>query len=1008
MYLKEMELDNFKSFKHQRFLFNQSITAITGPNGSGKSNIFDAILFVLGNNSSLKLRYKKISDLINKDQKEKIANVKLTFSDGTILERFVSEDSSIFRLNGKRTTQESIISFLKELKISSEGHNFVQQGNNKRIVDMTGIERKKLFEDIAGVSLFDEQKEKSNKNLEFVKTKITQAKTILNERKIILDNLTQEREIALEYIDVKNKEIIYKAILLKKEKLSLEKEIQRNTSKVELLNSKIPEMEGDLDKLYLKINENKSRLNKLNEDLDTKTKEFNEIDSDCRIFEYKINDTITNINNFKNELIKINDKIDKLKQNINNIDSVLENITELRLKSKNLKKELESYDANKIDEINKKIKEENKKIDLKIQEIYSKVYELTSQKDNYEKNIELKKNDLIMVSDYEKEIVSFKEKILDVEEYELTIKKYKDEKYNLEVNIENDVQKVDQIKEKIFDLNSKIDKNNNKIDSLKQAKKEISDLIVINDDLEIDKILTDFESKNIYGKFFFVFRSNEKDVKSKIIIKEIDSELKIKELISQNEKYNDSLIDFNEELKTKEISFKTNSKLLQDLDIELFDVQAKKENVVKNNYVLQNKINILENEIKNIKSKVYSLNNVDDINSKLSNFELEINSLKSKKIEYNSDFENYKDLTKNYHEVLENLQSKEKEYNDMMLNNNLNKKEIENYQNNCIEIQNKINDFNQKHDKLNIEFENLNKKRLNIKNELNLILNDREKLNLIINTDLENKNNLNTNISLSKNELNDIIKNLFIKEEELVKKIEEIKKYISINQNVDVNSLEEKNLELQKKSFKDLETEYYNLLEQLNNFGNVNLKSIEDYKEYLEKYNVINERVFALESESEEIKSKIKEIQMQKEAKFMTCFTNINNKFKEILQKLNLNDLEFGLVKNEEEILEVLLNAKNKRTISLSGGEKALVTISFLLSNLLLEPSSFYLLDEIDADLDYNNSEKVYDMLNDYAKDSQIFMVTHNPVVVNKANNVIGVSKNTKGITTVFIKQENQ
>jgi chromosome segregation protein len=208
MQIKELELENFKSFKHQKFIFNDGITAITGPNGSGKSNVFDALIFVLGNNSSNKLRYKKISDLICRDQKEKYATVRLTFTDGTSIERTVTEEASVFRLNGKRTTQEAIVSFLKELKISSDGHNLVQQGNNKKIIDMTELERKRLLEDIAGVSLFDDQREKSEKNLDFVKQKISQARAILDERKTMLDTLEKEKAVAEEYLKVKELEIV--------------------------------------------------------------------------------------------------------------------------------------------------------------------------------------------------------------------------------------------------------------------------------------------------------------------------------------------------------------------------------------------------------------------------------------------------------------------------------------------------------------------------------------------------------------------------------------------------------------------------------------------------------------------------------------------------------------------------------------------------------------------------------------------------------------------------------
>ena len=73
-----------------------------------------------------------------------------------------------------------------------------------------------------------------------------------------------------------------------------------------------------------------------------------------------------------------------------------------------------------------------------------------------------------------------------------------------------------------------------------------------------------------------------------------------------------------------------------------------------------------------------------------------------------------------------------------------------------------------------------------------------------------------------------------------------------------------------------------------------------------------------------------------------------------------------------------------------------------MLSTLLLETSIFYLVDEIDADLDYHNSEKVYDMLSSFAKDTQIMMVTHNPVIINKVENVIGVTKTRKVLQQYF------
>jgi chromosome segregation protein len=65
MYLKQIELENFKSFGKKLVVpLLEGYTAVTGPNGSGKSNISDSILFVLGPKSSRAIRAGKLSDLI--------------------------------------------------------------------------------------------------------------------------------------------------------------------------------------------------------------------------------------------------------------------------------------------------------------------------------------------------------------------------------------------------------------------------------------------------------------------------------------------------------------------------------------------------------------------------------------------------------------------------------------------------------------------------------------------------------------------------------------------------------------------------------------------------------------------------------------------------------------------------------------------------------------------------------------------------------------------------------
>ena len=92
---------------------------------------------------------------------------------------------------------------------------------------------------------------------------------------------------------------------------------------------------------------------------------------------------------------------------------------------------------------------------------------------------------------------------------------------------------------------------------------------------------------------------------------------------------------------------------------------------------------------------------------------------------------------------------------------------------------------------------------------------------------------------------------------------------------------------------------------------------------------------------------------------------------------------------------------KSKRTsASISGGEKTLAAVVFVLALQKLKPSPFYLFDEVDAHLDAPNSERLAGILEERARDNQFIMVSLKESVVQKAGLIYGVYPK-KGLTHV-------
>jgi len=209
MYIKQLEIDNFKSFANKiEIPLLKGFTTISGPNGSGKSNIIDSVLFALGLSTSRTLRAEKLFHLISTYTKKNEAFVKVTFAENDegaefSVARKIKKSSqgynSIYYLDDKVVTLSDIHSKLEKYNITPNSYNVMMQGDVTSITNCSPGERRKIIDEIAGVADFDRRIEQATNELSTVEQRVERAMLILNEVNARIDELKEQREVALKY-----------------------------------------------------------------------------------------------------------------------------------------------------------------------------------------------------------------------------------------------------------------------------------------------------------------------------------------------------------------------------------------------------------------------------------------------------------------------------------------------------------------------------------------------------------------------------------------------------------------------------------------------------------------------------------------------------------------------------------------------------------------------------------------------------------------------------------------
>jgi len=196
---------------------------------------------------------------------------------------------------------------------------------------------------------------------------------------------------------------------------------------------------------------------------------------------------------------------------------------------------------------------------------------------------------------------------------------------------------------------------------------------------------------------------------------------------------------------------------------------------------------------------------------------------------------------------------------------------------------------------------------------------------------------------------------------------------------------------------------------QIKSLGNINIDSIEQYKEAKERFDFLSAQKQDLDETKAKLEDIIREMQTIMVKQFKESFEIIREKFDVVFRalfgggagKLTLSDPD-NVLESGIDIEVQPPGKKLQNMMALSGGEKALSAIALLFSVLEVRPTPFCILDEVEAALDDNNVYRFADYIRKYSEKTQFIVVTHRRGTMEAADIMYGVTMQEKGVSKLL------
>ncbi|GAA2265559.1 chromosome segregation protein SMC [Nonomuraea roseoviolacea subsp. roseoviolacea] len=195
---------------------------------------------------------------------------------------------------------------------------------------------------------------------------------------------------------------------------------------------------------------------------------------------------------------------------------------------------------------------------------------------------------------------------------------------------------------------------------------------------------------------------------------------------------------------------------------------------------------------------------------------------------------------------------------------------------------------------------------------------------------------------------------------------------------------------------------------QMQQLGKVNPLALEEFAALEERHAFLNSQLEDLKKTRRDLLTVVKEVDDRVQQMFASAYEDVAREFDQVFGRVFPGGEGRLVLTDPEDMLTTGIEVearppgkKVKRLSLLSGGERSLTAVAFLVSIFKARPSPFYVMDEVEAALDDTNTQRLLTLFEELRQSSQLIVITHNKRTMEIADALYGVSMRGDGVTQV-------